>query len=196
MKDRKAVLMTVIMIVGCLIIAGAAIADSDERGERGERHERRSGGIFGRRLDVAPVTNAVYTKECGSCHFAYQPGLLPARSWNKIMDTLDQHFGDNAELDADTQKELTAFLAANSAETSKYKASVKILNSIKGNDVPLAITKTAYFTHKHREVPARMVKGNQQVKSFSACGKCHTEAEKGSYDEHEVRIPGYGRFED
>lgn len=193
MNERKAGLMAVIMIIGCIAIAGAAIADDDERGERGE-HKR--GGLLGRRLDVAPVTNAVYTKECGSCHFAYQPGLLPARSWKKMMGTLDKHFGDNAELDAETQKALTAYLVANSAETSNYKVSVKILNSIKGDDAPLAISKTAYFTRKHREVPARMVKDNAQVKSFAACGKCHTAADKGSYNEHEVNIPGFGKFED
>lgn len=26
------------------------------------------------------VTNEVYKTACGSCHFAYQPGLLPAKS--------------------------------------------------------------------------------------------------------------------
>lgn len=190
MNERKAGIMTVIMIIGSLAIAGLAIADDDERGEHGR------GGLFGRRLDVAPVNNELYAKECGSCHFAYQPGLLPARSWKKMMDTLDNHFGDNAELDAETQKTLTAYLVANSAETSNNKASAKILNSIKATDAPLAISKTAYFTRKHREVPDRMVKGNEQVKSFAACGKCHTAADKGSYAEHEVVIPGFGKFED
>lgn len=113
-----------------------------------------------------------------------------------MMDTLDKHFGDNAELDAETQKALTLYLVANSAETSSYKASVKILNSIKGGDAPSAISKTGYFTRKHHEVPDRMVKGNPQVKSFAACGKCHTAADKGSYAEHEVVIPGFGKYED
>lgn len=189
MNERKAGIMTVIMIIGSLAIAGVAIGDDD----RGEHH---GGGRLGRRLDVAPVSNELYAKECGSCHFAYQPGLLPARSWKKMMGTLDKHFGDNAELDAETQNALTAWLVANSAETSGYKASVKILNSIKPNEEPLAISKTAYFVRKHHEVPERMVKGNQQVKSFAACAKCHTAADKGSYDEHEVNIPGFGRFED
>ena len=34
---------------------------------------------------VAPVENPQYLEECGSCHFPYQPGLLPARSWTKVM---------------------------------------------------------------------------------------------------------------
>ncbi len=190
MIERKAGIMTVIMIIGSIIIAGAAIAGDDDRGERGK------GGLFSRRLDVAPVNNEPYAKECGSCHFAYQPGLLPARSWKKIMNTLENHFGDNAELDAETQKALTAYLVANSADTSSFKASGKILNSIKEGDTPLAISKTPYFVRKHREVPERMVKGNDQVKSFAHCAKCHTAADKGSYDEHGVVIPGFGKFED
>lgn len=28
------------------------------------------------------------------------------------------------------------------------------------------------------------------------CGVCHTEANQGSYSEHQVIIPGYGRWED
>ena len=30
---------------------------------------------------IDPVDTQLYTKECGGCHFPYQPGLLPARSW-------------------------------------------------------------------------------------------------------------------
>ena len=33
-------------------------------------------------------------------------------------------------------------------------------------------------------------------KSFSRCGACHRRAEQGVFNEHEVRIPGYGRFND
>ncbi|TRZ56674.1 MAG: hypothetical protein D4S02_15065, partial [Rhodocyclaceae bacterium] len=34
--------------------------------------------------DVGPNTNATYVKECGACHFPYQPALMPARSWRKV----------------------------------------------------------------------------------------------------------------
>ncbi len=191
MHKHKAGIMTVIMLAGSLLIAGLAIAEDDHEGD-----EREGRSFFARRLDVAPVSNELYKKECGSCHFAYQPGLLPARSWKKMMDSLEDHFGDNAELDAETHKALTVYLLSNSAEHGGYKVSGKILNSIARNETPLAISKTPYFIHKHREVPAKMVTGNEQVKSFSHCAKCHTQAENGSYDEHGVVIPGYGAFED
>ena len=44
------------------------------------------------KTDVAPVNNQLYIKECGSCHFPYQPGLLPSNAWNKMMEKLLSHF--------------------------------------------------------------------------------------------------------
>ncbi|MEQ1807816.1 MAG: cytochrome C, partial [Burkholderiaceae bacterium] len=35
---------------------------------------------------VAPLPR--YTEECGSCHSAYPPGLLPVASWQLLMDNL------------------------------------------------------------------------------------------------------------
>jgi len=164
---------------------------ADNNREENEEHEGGSfiSRIFGTKLDVAPVKNTVYKEECGSCHFAYQPGLLPARSWNKIMGNLENHFDENAELDADVQKVLTAYLVKNSAETSNYKRSRKILNSLSKNATPLRITQTPYFIRKHDEVPNRVFKNNPKLGSFSQCDACHTEADKGSYDEDAVRIP-------
>ena len=28
-----------------------------------------------------------YKNECGACHMAYQPGLLPTASWTRVMAT-------------------------------------------------------------------------------------------------------------
>jgi hypothetical protein len=30
----------------------------------------------------------LYLNECGSCHTAYAPGLLPARSWKRMLAEL------------------------------------------------------------------------------------------------------------
>jgi len=56
------------------------------------------------------VSFAPYTDACGSCHLVYQPGLLPARSWDRIMTALSDHFGDNAELDPAASSEIRRFL--------------------------------------------------------------------------------------
>ena len=39
---------------------------------------------FSRQKEVEPVTNKTYADECGSCHYAYPPGLLPSQSWAKL----------------------------------------------------------------------------------------------------------------
>src|SRR5258706_14464593 len=68
------------------------------------------------RGDVGRNSNATYEKECGGCHFPYQPGWLPDRSWRKLMDTLSQHFGDNAQLKAADREAGIAYLLAGSAQ--------------------------------------------------------------------------------
>lgn len=146
--------------------------------------------------DVTAVSNPVYKEECGSCHMAYPPGLLPARSWDKLMLELEDHFGENAELDTETQQAITKILLMNSADKSEYRRSKKFSRSINANDVPVRISEIPYFIHEHDEIPARMVTANPKVNSFSQCDACHAKAEQGSFDEHGVRIPGYGRWED
>jgi len=40
------------------------------------------------------------------------------------------------------------------------------------------------------------VTGNPTVKSISQCDACHTDAERGTFNEHDINIPGYGRWDD
>ncbi|MDD3343356.1 MAG: cytochrome b/b6 domain-containing protein, partial [Sulfurospirillaceae bacterium] len=53
------------------------------------------------KMDYAKSQPAFF-KECISCHTLYPPFLLPERSWVAMMQTLDNHFGDDASLDAAT----------------------------------------------------------------------------------------------
>ena len=46
------------------------------------------------------------------------------------MADLENHFGDDASLDVQTNKNILDFLIKNSAENSSYKASWNFLNSI------------------------------------------------------------------
>jgi hypothetical protein len=170
-----------------LLFSASVYGDDDERG---------FGWFKQSKLDVAPVANADYRTECGSCHFAYQPGLLPEASWRKMMAGLEDHFGDNAELSAEVNKSILDYLVANSADKSDYKRSSRIVGSLKEGEVPLRISDTVYFKRKHNEIPARYVADNKDVGSYSKCAACHTRAEAGSYNEHEVEIPGVGRWED
>jgi hypothetical protein len=132
-----------------------------------------------------------YEEECGSCHMAYPAMLLPQQSWRKIMAGLEDHFGENAELDATTRGEIEDYLVRESTRRS-YRKMFRNL----GDATPLRITELPYFVHKHDEIPARFVAGNERVKSFSQCNACHRDAERGRFDEDDVVIPGVGRWDD
>lgn len=122
-----------------------------------------------------------YKQECAACHVAYPPGLLPAASWQRLMTNLPQHFGTDASLDAATLKTLSDWLAAN-AGTSKR---------VRRDPAPPPddrITRSAWFQREHREIAAATWK-LAAVKSPSNCAACHTRADQGAFNEHDIRIP-------
>lgn len=134
------------------------------------------------------VTNETYLKECGACHFAYQPELLPARSWHKIMDTLDKHFGTDASLPDDSKAAVYKYLAEGSAEKSHVKKAQKLLKSISPDETPARISEIKFFKREHRKITKEVLQ-RKAIGSISNCNACHTTADKGDYDEDLVRIP-------
>lgn len=147
-----------------------------------------------RMKEVAPVTDKAYKDECGSCHFAFQPGLLPESSWQKLMqaDALANHFKENAELDEDTRKHILKLLTDNSADKSYYKRSRKIMWSLDDGMAPLRITEVPYIKEKHEEVAEDIDIKKSKVKSFANCDKCHQKAGQGIFDDDTVMIPDHG----
>lgn len=135
--------------------------------------------------------NPAYVEECGSCHMAYPAQLLPAASWQKIMRGLDDHFGENAEIDAATRQELENYLV----RASSSGAYQKLFRNL-GNRAPLRITELPYFVHEHDEIPSRFIRANDKVSSLSQCNACHQNAARGRFDEDDVIIPGVGRWDD
>jgi nitrate/TMAO reductase-like tetraheme cytochrome c subunit len=123
------------------------------------------------------VDNTTYKSECGSCHVAYPPALLPARSWQAIVDGLDQHFGTNAAIDDKSRAEIRAFLLKN-AGRDRSNSATPILR----------ITQTPWFKREHREVPAS-IWSSAKVKSPSNCGACHQGADDGNFEESSISIP-------
>lgn len=136
----------------------------------GDEHE----GQRGRRVPLLPK----YQQECAACHIAYPPGMLPAASWQKLMNTLPRHYGSDASLDAASVKELSGWLTAN-AGTDKRAVAAPPENRI---------TRSTWFVREHDEVPAAAWK-RAAVKSASNCSACHTQAAQGDFNEHNVRIP-------
>jgi hypothetical protein len=161
--------------------------DSDDHDLDHESHEE-----YGENYRQGEIMmNATYAEECGSCHMAYPAMLLPQQSWRNIMAGLDDHFGENAELDNPTRAGIEDYLLRESGRVS-YR---KLFRNL-GSATPRRITELPYFVHEHDEIPARFVAGNDRVNSLSQCNACHQDAERGRFDEDDVDIPGFGRWDD
>ncbi len=76
--------------------------------------------------------NRTWRTECGSCHLAYHPTLLPARSWKILMEKQESHFGDALGLNITITSEMLKFLQDNSAETGMTEAAVTYRSSLGG----------------------------------------------------------------
>ena len=161
--------------------------DDDENHKRRKRNRERHRDNKHDGSYLKPVNNMTYKEECGGCHFAYQPELLPSASWMKILRNLDDHFGESIELDEDSKRVILDYLKSNSAEYSSAKRAVKIMRSL-GNQVPLRITDLPYIREKHHEISPNVLK-RESIGSLSNCIACHTTAEKGIYEDDHVKIP-------
>jgi cytochrome c553 len=175
---------TCLLAVALLTGSGTALAEGDFWSWLGN---------FSRQQEVQPVSNKTYADECGSCHYAYPPGLLPGKSWAKLLDdsALNDHFGENASLDMETLKIISDYAMKNAAEKSNFGRSRKIVLATEAGEAPLRITEVRYIKRKHHDIPEKMIKGNKEVKSLSYCNACHTKADKGIFDSDTVAIPNF-----
>lgn len=132
--------------------------------------------------------NAQWRDECGSCHLAFHPSLLPSRSWVRIMSEQTNHFGSDLGLDAASSAALLSFMKGNAAERHQTEPATKIDLSVKPEVTPLRITETPYWIKKHRDIAAADW-ASTQVKSKSNCAACHVDAEAGTFEDAAMRIP-------
>ncbi len=121
--------------------------------------------------------NAIWRAECGSCHVAYPPALLPSAEWRQLMGSLDRHFGVDASIDTNTATEIDRFLAANAGRGEGRVA-----------EAQPRITTTRWFRHKHDEVSAATYRSSS-IKTAANCAACHPAAAAADFNEHAVRIP-------
>jgi len=161
--------------LGCLLsgfILAVACADEDEYD---------SGKGFG------IVDNLTYKEQCGACHFAYQPALLPSGSWLKILSGLEDHNGEEVVVGEENKKTISKYLEENSAEYSSTKRARKIIQSLDGQ-TPNRITEVPYLRRKHHEIKEDVFK-RESIGSRSNCTACHSTAERGVYEDDYVHIP-------
>lgn len=187
-RIQKCIIFLVAYLVMVNGVFYTASANHERRKERRRYQERyRNHSEHHGKESLTPVNNPTYREVCGACHFAYQPELLPSGSWQKILDGVEDHFGEVIELDPDSKKIIAEYVKANAAEHSSAKRAVKIMRCL-GTRTPLRITEIPCFQRKHHEVRPKVLK-RDSIGSVSNCSACHTTAEKGIYDDDYVVIP-------
>lgn len=126
---------------------------------------------------------------CGGCHTIYAPGLLPARSWRKMLAELDKHFGEDAGVLEPVRLALLKDLEDMAADGAFADMRMRrIAGSIPVDSEPQRITETRYFKLLHDEVPPRIWR-LRALGSAANCIACHPRANEGRYGEREIRIP-------
>jgi len=148
--------------------------------------------------NVATQKN-IYQEECGSCHMAYPSNFLPSASWNAILQNLENHFGDDATLDPETQHTINQHLTKNNANSSGSRRSRKIIRSMgltRPNTPITRISEVPYIKEEHEDVKEFLASKNSNIKKLTQCDSCHEDAEQGLFDEDTVNIPNIGRWDD
>jgi hypothetical protein len=135
-----------------------------------------------------PIANPQYVKECGTCHMAFPPQLLPARSWRQVMGSLDHHFGDSAQVDDATRQKLTDYVTANSADLEQNVQSAEVMHSLRPGETPPSISKIPYIAGLHAAVLDPAWGGNPLPKTLSECSVCHYKAETGNYVDRGFKV--------
>ena len=131
--------------------------------------------------DVGPNTNPTYVKECGSCHFPYQPAFLPARSWQKIMGSLKEHFGENAEVKLADRDNMLAYLAGAAADSAANGRSRTLMSRLPTMDTPMRVTDILLVGGIHGGFLDPKFKGIPAMKSLADCAACHPRALDGRF---------------
>ena len=147
-----------------------------------------SGGSSEHGRLMPAAVNAKWKSECGACHVAYPPALLPARSWERVMTGLSNHFGEDASLDAATAREITGYLVRESGDRGAGRTGRKAAGAVAPGESPLRITETRWFRHQHDEI-APGVFQRAAIGSPANCGACHQGAADGEFSEDRVAIP-------
>lgn len=129
-----------------------------------------------------PVNDPVVAEECGGCHLAFSPAMLPARSWQAMMANLEDHFGDDASLSPPTVAHIERYLVERAADAGGARYASRLLRGVTEAQTPLRITTLPRWEREHREV-TRAEWADPKVGSKANCAACHRDAERGYFDD-------------
>lgn len=113
---------------------------------------------------------------------AYQPSMLPAASWQRMMKELDDHFKEEVKLKPAAFEKVRDYLVANAGDREIAGEAGRVaLQGLSQNASLQRITNTPYFKAEHAFLNNRIV--DEWVGSVANCTACHVSAWTGDYRE-------------
>ena len=103
-----------------------------------------------------------------------------------MMDGLENHFGDDASLDAKTTESIKEFLVKNSAESSTKESSLRIMASLDKEKTYLAITETPFWKNRHKKIDKAFY-AREEIGKPSNCKACHANIENGLLNNRDIK---------
>jgi cytochrome b len=136
-------------------------------------------------IPAMPMDQA-WAAECGDCHQAFHPSLLPRASWAALMGDLGNHFGEDASLPEAKAAQIAAFLDSYAAEAWDTEAARRF--AVVSPDDPSRITATPFWVAKHADLaPERF--DAAPVQTRANCAACHSDAASGRFDDQAILPP-------
>jgi cytochrome b len=133
---------------------------------------------------VAAFKETAWGAECGSCHLAYAPSLLPGRSWRLMLEEQDRHFGEDLALDDGARSRLAAEASALQATAWGPWA---LAGSAGSTDSPLRVTELPLWKEIHERIGDEAFK--EPVNGRHDCEACHDDAGSGIFHPRMIHIP-------
>ena len=128
----------------------------------------------------------VYADECGACHMAYHPSLLPRRSWQSLLTGLADHFGEDASLPETTLEGIRTYVMANAAEAFDTKPAHMLARV--NLEMPFTLTETPFWKRVHGDLPAAVFE-RATIGAKGNCQACHRDADSGLFYPGNINIP-------
>ena len=117
-----------------------------------------------------------WTRECGSCHLAYPPSLLPLRSWERTLQEQEKHFGEDLSL---SQASAATLLKAAAVPPPSW-AAWKLAQSVPAAEAPLRISEIGFWREVHHALPDAQFKP-PRANGRHDCEACHRDAASGIF---------------
>jgi hypothetical protein len=93
--------------------------------------------------------------------------------------SLNNHFGDNAELSAGNRDSISAYLTSRAADHATNLRSRELMAALPPGETPTSVTKILYVGGIHGGFLDPNFKGKPEAKTLAQCPLCHQKASRG-----------------